>query len=582
MFSTKQKELLQLLIKEGKIKESKATELINEIETGQKKFDDVLIKQKIIEVEDLAKYKGQVHNLPYENLAEKEFKKDVLNIIPREVANNYNIICFEEKQDLIKIGLTDPDNFKAIEAVDFLAKGKGYKIEYYVISYSAFKKAVAKYDDADKELGVALEQRAAEEDELTTIEEKDSMELKEVTKSAPVAKIVSVIIRHAVEGEASDIHIEPLFHESRVRYRIDGVLHTSLVLPRSVHAAIVARIKVMSNLKLDETRIPQDGRIRMEIGDKVIDFRVSILPLMGAEKVVMRILDTTKGAPKLEDLGYQGQQLQAILDSSERTEGIILITGPTGSGKSTTIFSVLDLVNKEGVNIATLEDPVEYQMKGVNQSQIKPEIGYTFAAGLRSFLRQDPDIIMVGEIRDEETAELATHAALTGHLVLSTLHTTNASGAITRLVDMGVQSFLLGSTLVLVAAQRLARKNCEKCKEEYKMPEKRLVEIKQIVEEIGVDYVKKQIPDLDMNNLKFYHGKGCSHCGNSGYHGRLSVCEVLTITDEIKETIFGGKKHLTISDIRKSQQFVTVKQDGIIKVLQGITTLEEVYRIMRN
>jgi type IV pilus assembly protein PilB len=582
MPTTKQKELLQSLLDDQVISPEKINELINEAEVSQKRIDDILIKQKIVDIEKLAEYKAKIYNMPYEKLDGKQFKKEVLNIIPKEVANNYKIICFEQDKDKIKVGLTDPDNFKAIEAVDFLAKGKNYQVEYYVISESAFHSAIGKYDDTDKELGVALEQRAAEEEELTTIEEKDSMELEEVTKSAPVAKIVSVIIRHAVEGGASDIHIEPLFSESRVRYRIDGVLHTSLVLPRSVHSAIVARIKVMSNLKLDETRVPQDGRIRMEIGDKVIDFRVSILPLLGSEKVVMRILDTTKGAPKLEDLGYQGQQSEAIYSAIERTEGIILITGPTGSGKSTTIFSVLDLLNKEGVNIATLEDPVEYQMKGVNQSQIKPEIGYTFAAGLRSFLRQDPDIIVVGEIRDEETAELATHAALTGHLVLSTLHTTDAPGAITRLVDMAVQPFLLGSTLVAVAAQRLARKTCEHCKEEYKMPEKHLEEIKKDLEDIGFDYIKKIIPEFDINNMKFYHGKGCSHCGNSGYHGRLSVCEVMTITDELKEMIFEGKKHLTVADLRKSQQFVTVKQDGVLKVVQGITTLEEVYRVMRD
>ncbi len=579
---TKQEELLTVLVQNDIIPKDVVPDIAKELEKPGSKIDELLIRKRLVDVEKLTQIKAKVFNLPYENLQSKELKEEIINIISSEVAENYKIVCFDRAGNKIKVGLTDPDNFKAIEAVDFLAKGRKLTVEYYLISPKSFRSAFKKYKDMDRELGAALKARADEEDELITVKEKDSMELEEVTKSAPVAKIVSVIIRHAVEGGASDIHVEPLFKESRVRYRIDGVLHTSLVLPRSVHAAIIARIKVMANLKLDETRMPQDGRIRMEIGEKVIDFRVSTLPLIGAEKVVMRILDTTKGAPTLEELGFQGQQLEAIMSATEKTEGILLITGPTGSGKSTTIFSALDILNKEGVNIASLEDPVEYQMKGVNQSQIKPDIGYTFASGLRSFLRQDPDIIMVGEIRDEETAELAIHAALTGHLVLSTLHTTDAPGAITRLVDMEVKAFLLGSTLIAVVAQRLARKICDKCKEEYKLPDKYVRETKEELERIGLDYVSKLIPKFDINKMKFYKGKGCAHCGNTGYHGRLSVSEVMTITNELKEKIFEGKKHLTLEDIRESQQFVSVKQDGILKVIQGITTMEEILRVMRD
>ena len=511
---TKQEELLTVLVQNDIIPKDSVSDIAKEMEKPGAKIDDLLIKKRLVDIEKLIQIKARVYNLPYENLQGKELEEKIVNIISNEVAENYRIVCFGREADKIKVGLTDPDNFKAIEAVDFLVKGKKLTVEYYLISEKSFRAAFKIYKDMDKELGAALKARADEEEELVTVKEKDSMELKEVTKGAPVAKIVSVIIRHAVEGGASDIHIEPLFKESRVRYRIDGVLHTSLVLPRSVHTAIIARIKVMANLKLDETRIPQDGRIRMEIGEKVIDFRVSTLPLIGAEKVVMRILDTTRGAPKLEELGFQGQQLEAIMGAAEKTEGILLITGPTGSGKSTTIFSALDILNKEGVNIASLEDPVEYQMKGVNQSQIKPEIGYTFASGLRSFLRQDPDIIMVGEIRDEETAELAIHAALTGHLVLSTLHTTDAPGAITRLVDMRVKEFLLGSTLIAVVAQRLARKICDKCKEEYKLPDKYIKEIKEELEKIGLDYVKKLIPDFDIDKMEFHKGKGCPGCRN--------------------------------------------------------------------
>lgn len=580
---TKQEELLTVLAQSNIITQDKIPEYLEESQTEGHKLDYVLIKKRVIDAEKLAQVKAKVYNLSYQNLSGKEIGEAVLHIIPSEVAENYQIICFDKIDKKIKVGIIDPENFKAIEAIDFLAKGKGFTVEYYLISEASFENAFQNYKSLDQELSTALETRAKEEeDELLTIKEKDAMELEEVTKSAPVAKIVSVIIRHAIEGGASDIHIEPLFKESRVRYRIDGVLHTSLVLPRSVHAAIIARVKVMASMKLDETRKPQDGRIRMEIGGKIIDFRVSTLPLIGSEKVVMRILDTTKGAPKLEELGFEGQQLKAINDATEKTEGIILITGPTGSGKSTTIFSVLDILNKEAVNIATLEDPIEYQMKGVNQSQVKPEIGYTFATGLRSFLRQDPDIIMVGEIRDTETAELAIHAALTGHLVLTTLHTTDAPGAITRLVDMEVEAFLLGSTVIAAQAQRLARKICSHCKEEMKMPEKYLREIKEDIAIIGVDYIKELIPDFSESKMKFYHGKGCSHCGNTGYSGRLAVSEVMTITDELKDLIFEGRKHLALKDILPTQRFITVKQDGVIKTLQGITTFEEILRIMRD
>lgn len=576
-------ELIKILLDKEILSSEQYEQL--KIEANKQKIDpvDLLIKKKLLKAEDAAAIKAKLYNLPYVNLTEKTIGEGILSTISSEVAENYRIVCFEKEGDKIHVGITDPDNFKAMEAVDFLAKGNNLKVEYFLISEDSFKHALKQYQSVSKELSSALKTR--EEDEEAhddSVKAESSEDLEEVTKSAPVAKIVNVIIRHAVEGDASDIHIEPMEKESRVRYRIDGVLHTSLVLPISVHPAIVARIKVLSNLKLDETRIPQDGRIHQKINEKYIDFRVSVLPLNKNEKVVMRILDTTKGAPKLDALGYQGVQLRVIKKCSERTEGLILITGPTGSGKSTTLFSMLDVVNKEGVNISTLEDPVEYNMPGVNQSQIKPDIGYTFAAGLRSFLRQDPDIIMVGEIRDQETGELAIHAALTGHLVFSTLHTTNAPGAITRMVDMGIEPFLLGSTLAAVVAQRLARKICSHCKEEIKLPEEHMSEIKKDIEEIGYKYIRTIMKEFDENNLKFYKGKGCSRCGNTGYSGRISVAEVLDVNEQIKEIIISGKINLSIEQIRKTQEYITVKQDGIIKVLQGFTTYEDVLRVMRN
>jgi type IV pilus assembly protein PilB len=575
-------DLLNLLVEKNLLDAPQIENILAEVKNEKKSIDEILLKNKIINSEKLAEIKAQLYFLPYANLAEKEIDEGVLNTISSEVAENYQIVCFDRSIRSIKVGLTQPDNFKAIEAVDFLAKGNGLSVEYYFISRESFESAFKQYKSLAKELSSALKTHAEEEESEIDASEKDKADVSEVTRSAPVAKIVSVIIRHAVEGGASDIHIEPSRKETRVRYRIDGILHTSLILPRSVHQSIVARVKVMANLKLDETRVPQDGRIRLIIADKEIDFRVSILPLVGTEKVVMRILDTTKGAPKLSDLGYQGQQLKVIMENLKKTEGLLLATGPTGSGKSTTLFSVLSLLNKEGVNISTLEDPVEYQMKGVNQSQIRPEIGYTFSSGLRSFLRQDPDIIMVGEIRDGETAELAIHAALTGHYVVSTLHTTDAAGAISRFIDMGIAPFLLGSTLHTVIAQRLTRKICEFCKEPFKIPDEFQKEVEKEIETMGEDYIRELIPDYDNQYFSFYHGIGCPKCGNTGYSGRVAVAEVLDVNSALKEKILNGQNHLSLEEIRQSQKYVTIKEDGIIKMLQGKTTLEEVLRVMKD
>ena len=578
----KQEEILKKLVEKKIIDTNKAEEILNRAKEEKKSIEDILISTKTVEEEDLTKIKADLFGIEYVNLIDKKIENNILNIISKEVSANYKIICFGRKERMINVGISDPNNFKAIEAVDFLAKENNFSVQYFLISKKSFRVAFKLYESISDEVSNVLKSKIEGEEELEMAEEREKRQLEDVTKSAPVAKIVSVIIRHAVEGGASDIHIEPMQNESRVRYRIDGILHTSLVLPRSVYNAIVARIKVMANLKLDETRIPQDGRIRLIINDREVDFRVSVLPLVGAEKVVMRILDTTKGAPNLDELGFQGEQFKTVKRNIKKTEGLFLVTGPTGSGKSTTLFSILDILNKEGVNISTLEDPVEYQMKGINQSQVKPEIGYTFASGLRSFLRQDPDVIMVGEIRDEETAELSIHAALTGHFVLSTLHTNSAPGTIPRLIDMKVEPFLLASTLNTIVAQRLTRRICSHCKKEIDIPEDVKEELLEEIKDIGEDYLKKNIKDFDIDNLKFYKGEGCPRCGNSGYSGRVSILEVLDINDKIKDYILNNKIDLKIEDIKKTQKYITMKQDGIIKVLSGITTMEEVLRVMKD
>jgi len=577
---TKTEELINLLVK-NKLIMAEALEELKKRPEYEADPEEAVVKNGLIDVEELTKAKAKIFDLKYQSLLDVKILDQVLNVIPLEVAENYKIICFEAAKNKMKVGLVDPENYKAIEAIDFLAKEQNLRPEYHLISSLSFDQAVKHYKTLGKEVSGALQSKA-EEDAAGQDKKKNEVEnVEEITKSAPVSKIVSVIIRHAVEGRASDIHIEPMLKESRVRYRIDGILHTSLVLPKNVHNAIVGRIKVLADLKLDETRMPQDGRIRVTINDQQIDLRVSILPLLAEEKVVMRILDVTKGAPTLNNLGFMGPGLKVILKNLEKNDGMFLITGPTGSGKSTTLFSVLTSLNEEGINISTLEDPVEYYVKGVNQSQVRPEIGFTFASGLRSLLRQDPDVIMVGEIRDNETAELGIHASLTGHFVLSTLHTNDAIGAIPRLLDMKVEPFLLGSTLNVIVAQRLARKICEHCKTEQKLPDDIVLEIKKELAVTPAAVIKQMLPNFDINKIKFYRGAGCARCGSTGYTGRVALAEVLDVNDEIKAVIMENKKNITLEDLVRNQNFITMKQDGIIKVLLGLTTMEEVLRTVK-
>lgn len=577
----KEDDILNLVIAE-KLLSQEQLELLKKLSAdGKNSIEDIILSKKMVDQEEYAKIKSAVLDLPYANLLEKKMSEEALSIIPIEVAENYKIICFEKNDKQIKIGIVDPDNFKAVEAVEFLAKEEKLQAQYSLISQQSFKAAHKQYKTFGKEISTALQKRAEEEaEDLKKVGKKKEDEPMDIVKSAPISKIVSVIIHHAVEGGASDIHIEPQQNETRVRYRIDGILQTSLVLPKNIHSSIVARIKVISNLKLDETRIPQDGRIRLVIDNKEIDFRVSVLPLMGEEKVVMRILEIAKEAPTPEDLGFEGIGLEVIKKNLNKKEGLFLVTGPTGSGKSTTLYAVVNILNKEGINISTLEDPVEYQIKGANQSQIKPEIGYTFASGLRSLLRQDPDVIMVGEIRDNETAELAIHSALTGHYVFSTLHTIDAASSISRLVDMDIEPFLLGTTLHTIIAQRLARKICSKCKIQVKIPDDYADSVKKIVAEIPADYLKKILPGVDLNNPIFCKGKGCPACGNSGYAGRVAISEVLDINEKLQNLIMDGKKALKAGDVKDSQLFINFQQDGIIKVLQGITSIEEFLRVI--
>src|SRR3989344_1971967 len=410
-------------------------------------LESSIISLKLMDEERLTRALAAFFHLPYADLRNQSLSKEALAVISQETMENYKFIPFAKEGNLLRIALTNPSDLQALEALEFLAQQNKYRIELYLISKTSYQDALRKSRTASAEVGEALAvmQEKEKKDEVPKPAQKDASP--KLTGEAPITKIVDVVLRHAIESRASDIHIEPQENDLRIRYRVDGVLQSSLVVPKVVHPAIVSRIKILSNLKIDEQRLPQDGRFHMDVDGRSIDFRVSTLPNVNGEKVVARIRDKSGGVPKLEELGIVGMKLSRLKENITKAHGMVLVTGPTGSGKSTTLYAVLNILNKIGVNIVTLEDPVEYFIDGVNQSQINPDIGLTFASGLRSILRQDPNIIMVGEIRDRETAELAVHSALTGHLVFSTLHTNDAIGAIPRLVDMGIENFLLTASL---------------------------------------------------------------------------------------------------------------------------------------
>ncbi len=542
--------------------------------------EEVLLKRGLVKSEDLLAAKGQLFNMPSVDLTDRTIPLDVIRLIPQEIAENYQIVLFEHKGAAVSVAMVNPANYKAMEAVEFIAREHNWKVNYFITTAEAFAGTLKQYGSLKSEVKEALvlaEDKFQDEGELkkTDLAEGGEGKLEEVVKAAPVAKMLTVILRHAVEGGASDIHIEPMEGETRVRFRIDGELHTSIVLPRYIHSAILTRIKVLANLRIDETRTPQDGRIRVIVSGRPIDLRVSTMPLLNNEKVVMRILDTSTGVKTLEELGFWGNTLKLLQDSLHKAQGMFLVTGPTGSGKSTTLYAALNILNEEGVNIITLEDPIEYYLLGVNQSQINSDAGFTFATGLRSILRQDPDIILVGEIRDTETAELAIHASLTGHVMLSTLHTSDAFGAIPRLIDMHVEPFLIASTLNLVVAQRLVRKVCRFCAQEVKVPDNLLEQMKTELNQLPGDIKDSAYKE----KWVFKRGVGCNRCDFSGYHGRTIIAEALANTTELQAIITSGADLAAVREEAKRQNMMTMKQDGLLKVLQGVTTLEEVLTV---
>lgn len=507
---------------------------------------------------------------------EKKIPPDVLVLISEEAARYYKMIPLSLSGNVLDVGLVNPDDVKAQEALNFLASRNGLVAQVFKITDNDWLSLMKQYAGLGEEVGEALEGLRKE-----LAEEKEKMPPLETAgvkkeQAAPIIRMVETILKHGIESKASDIHIEPTMKKLRVRYRLDGSLQTVVVLPLEIAPAIVARIKILSNLQIDETRRPQDGRFTTKLGEKEIDFRVAVLPTARGEKAALRILDPTIGLRTLPELGIIGRNLEVVERGIKKPFGMILMTGPTGSGKSTTIYGILQILNTDSVNIVSLEDPVEYYLDGVNQSQIRPELGYTFATGLRQILRQDPNIIVVGEMRDSETAGLAVQSALTGHLVLSTLHTNDAIGVIPRLIDMGVEPFLLPSALNVALAQRLVKRLCPDCKKETEPPEP----VKKIILDTINSMPEASRPKIKSDKLKIYKAQGCPKCGNKGTKGRIAVFEILEMTPQLEQIIISEPTESKILAESQRQGMITMLQDGVLKVLDGIIGFEELIQVV--
>jgi len=528
----------------------------------------------------VVKSRSEALKVPFIDMTGKKIPIEALKEIPEEAAAFYQFIPLAKRENVLEIGMVNPDDLRAKEALRFIVRRRELKSKVYIIAPTDFKKVLKQYRSLRGEVQKALKELKKElvkEEKVRPAGEKVEEMAKKIVTEAPITKIVAVILRHAIEGGASDVHIEATEEKIKVRFRVDGILYIGLLLPKEIQPAVVARVKILASLKIDETRIPQDGRFHTVIAGKRIDFRVSTLPTASGEKVVMRVLDPETGLRNFEQIGLRGYNLNTLESATKKMFGMILLTGPTGSGKTTTLYAILNKLNKEGVNIISLEDPVEYFIEGVNQSQIRPEIEYTFASGLRHVLRQDPDIIMVGEIRDEETAALAIHAALTGHIVLSTLHTNNAIGVIPRLVDMGIGPFLLPPSLNVAIAQRLARRLCAHCKKEVIASPKASVMLEEELEKVSPVH-KKEF--AWKKPFKIYQAAGCKFCGNKGSRDRIAFFEMLAMTPQMENIINTSLTESKIKEESHRQGMITMKQDGVSKVLQGLVSFEEMLRVV--
>jgi len=569
-----QKTISSILKEKGILNEKQAEEIhLTNLQTGQTE-ESIILKRKMAPKEEVLKAKAEMFNIPFVDLEKVGFSPVSISYVPRGVAEKYQLIPFDfdEKERELSVAMANPID---LETIEFLEK----KTEMRIVPYMAKPQQIEEMINKryQQELTSQVEEALKETSKKKTLPDLDHLE--EVIREAPVAKVVSTILSFAMRSRASDVHIEPMEKETRVRYRIDGILNEKLILPKRIHDAVISRIKILSDLKIDERRVPQDGRFSFTADGEEVDLRVSTAPTVYGEKIVMRLLKKQLKIPTLAELGLRGKALKDADEIIARPQGMVIVCGPTGSGKTTTLYSALSKINTVKVNTMTIEDPVEYQIEGVNQIQVNPQAGLTFSSALRSFLRQDPDIIMVGEIRDEETTQLAIHAALTGHLVFSTLHTNDASGAPPRLIDMGAEPFLLVSSLTCVIGQRVLRKICPYCKEEYSPGEKEVENIKSILGPLYQSALESQQKQTNKKGLSLWRGKGCEKCNNTGYFGRVGIFEVMPITDEIIKLILERSSSIEVKKVAIEKGMITMKQDGYLKSIQGITTIEEVLRV---
>jgi type IV pilus assembly protein PilB len=567
------KNLRDILLEKGLIDQKKYEEInLRQLKTGESE-EEVIKALRLVSDMDFVKTKALFLRVPYVDLETIGFSPEALTLVSESVAQKYKIVPYnlDTKNKILSITMVNPLD---LETVEFLEKKTNLKIsvaislEKQIISY--IKEKYIREKNITSEVTRALDERKDEEELIKLADKKVAVE-------APVAKIVSTILEYAIKSRASDVHIEPQEDTVRIRYRIDGILQEKYLLPRNVHEAVVSRIKILSNLKIDEKRVPQDGRFFFSADGNDVDLRISTLPTTYGEKVVMRLLQKSQKVPTLPDLGLRGLALKNLMNSIQRPHGIIIVCGPTGSGKTTTLYSILDIVATSRVNVVTVEDPVEYQMKGVNQVQVNVQAGLTFASALRSFLRQDPNVIMVGEIRDTETAELAINAALTGHLVFSTLHTNDASGVPPRLLDMGAEPFLLVSSLNCVVGQRVLRKVCKECVGEMEIPADKLEEIKKTLGPI-FNMIQDKF-EKDGKKLTIPKIVGCEKCNNTGYLGRIAIYEVMPVSEKLSKLIVEKAAASDIQKLAMEEGMLTMKQDGYVKVLEGVTSMDEVIRV---
>ena len=572
--------LKSFILDAGLVAEEKIDEAIKISKKNGKRLKDVLVEQKLIDADKMRQLYSHILGIPFVDLEKEIIPREILQIIPEPIAKKHKIIAFKKTGTELKVAMLNTED---IQTIDFIRKKTGLKISPCVTSEKGIENALKQYERSLKaEFGDIIEKN------LQEVSGEESLE--KVAQGLPIIRIVDTLLKHAILQEASDIHIEPDEKEVRVRYRIDGILQDAMTLPKTVLAGIIARIKILSNLKLDEHRLPQDGRFKIEQDGHRVAFRVSILPVYSGEKIVMRLLDESSKGLTLEGMGLWGRSLELIHKAIKRPNGMILITGPTGSGKTTTLYAIMDILNTPRVNISTIEDPIEYKMPRINQTQVRPKIGLTFAQGLRALLRQDPDIIMVGEIRDKETMDMAIHSAMTGHLVLSTLHTNSAAGAIPRLLDMGAEPFLIASTVNVVVAQRLVRRLCPDCRQVYHLDEELIdslkdqVDLEFVIKEAAKgNFLKKELKDKkDWTRIDFYRPVGCSRCNKNGYKGRIGIYEVLEVSDSIAGMISKRATSDEIEKKAKEEGMLKMIEDGFVKAIQGTTSIEEVLRVTKD